>query len=151
MAKNSIREQLLEYHRKTLIGKVKLIKTVIRTMPKYEDLDNFAATQLPVAAVVGRLPVPVEKVSSRDGSAVDIIISNLKIETIVYFQEKENPDSELSWLLDDVWVKLYSDVTYNSLALGTILEPSEDVVYWEPYVAFKVISNVRYQHTTGGI
>ena len=84
MAKNSIREQILVYHEKYLIGKVKSISHVVRVMPKYSDLQNFAVPQFPVAAVVGRLPVPNEKISSRDGSSVDLIISLLKIDNFIF-------------------------------------------------------------------
>ena len=90
MAKNSKREQILVYHQNYLIGRVNSINTVVRVMPNYSDLQQFAVTQFPLAAIVGRLPVPIEKVSSRDGSAVDIIISSLKIDNFIYMQEKEN-------------------------------------------------------------
>lgn len=151
MARNSIREQLLVYHVKYLIGKVNSIQTVVRTMPNVSDLQQFAVSQFPLAAVVGRVPVPQEKISSRDGSAVDIIISNLRIDNFIYLQTREEPDSALSSIIDDVWVKCYSDVTYNGIALGTVLEVTEDVEYYDPYIAFRLTSIVKYKHSTGGI
>lgn len=151
MAKNSIREQILVYHARYLIGKVSSISTVIRLLPKYSDLQNFAVTQFPVAAVVGRLPVPDEKISSRDGSAVDIIISSLKIDNYIYIQERDDPDTELSNLVDDVWAKCYSNVTYGGLALSSTLEVHEEPEYWDPFIAFKLTSIVKYKHSTGGI
>ena len=151
MAKNSKREQILVYHEKYLIGKVKSIKTVLRSMPIYATLQEFAITQFPIAAVVGRLPVPIEKVSSRDGSAVDIIISSLNIDNYIYIQEKENPDTVISDIMDDIWAKCYSDVTYNGLALSTILKVHEEPEYWDPFTAFRLTSQVRYKHDTGGI
>ena len=151
MAKNSIREQILVYHEKYLIGKVKSINTVKRVMPSYSDLQQFAVTQFPLAAVVGGVPVPERKMSSRDGSGVDILISSLKIDNYIYLQQKEDPDSTLSDIMDDVWVKCYSNVTYGGLVLSTELLPEQETAYWEPYVAFKITSEVKYSHTVGGI
>jgi len=151
MARNSKREQILVYHKKNLIGKVSSIKTVVRKMPEYSDLQQFAVTQFPVAAMVGRLPMPKEKMSSRDGSAVDIIISKLSIDNYVYIQEMEDQDSMISQIVDDVWVKCYSDVTYGGLVLSTILKVHENPEYWDPFIAFRLTSEVIYKHTTGGI
>lgn len=151
MARNSIREQILVYHAKNLIGKVNSISYVIRVMPEYSTLQQFAVTQFPLAAVVGRLPIPVEKVSSRDGSAVDIIISSMRIDNYIYLQQRENPDSFISEIMDDVWAKCYSDVTYNGLVLNSTLEVTEDVEYWDPFIAFKLTTKLNYKHSTGGI
>jgi len=151
MAKNSIREQILVYHKRYLIGKVSSISHVVRVMPKYADLQQFAVTQFPLAAIVGRLPVPKEKISSRDGSAVDLIISSLKIDNFIYLQEREDPDSVISEIVDDVWAKCYSNVTYGGLAMSTTLKVSEDVEYWDPFIAFKLTAEVVYKHSTGGI
>ena len=142
---------ILVYHKKYLIGKVSSISHVVRVMPQYADLQHFAVTQFPLAAVVGKLPVPVEKISGRDGSAVDIIISSLKIENYVYLQERENPDSLISNIVDDVWAKCYSNVTYGGLVLSTTLDVSEDIEYWDPFIAFKLTTEVKYKHSTGGI
>jgi len=151
MAKNSKREQILVYHEKYLIGKVKSISHVVRVMPVYSDLQNFAVTQFPLAAVVGRLPVPKEKISSRDGSAVNVIISSLNIDNYIYLQERENPDSVISEIVDDVWAKCYSNVTYGGLVLSTTLEVTENIEYWDPFIAFKLTTEVVYKHSTGGI
>jgi hypothetical protein len=151
MATNSKREQILVYHTKYLIGKVKSISHVVRVMPDYAGLQNFAVTQFPLAAVVGRLPIPKEKKSSRDGSGVDLILSLLSIDNYIYLQERENPDTVMSNIMDDVWTKCYSDVTYGGLVISTILKVNKEPEYWEPFVAFKLTSEVVYQHTTGGI
>ncbi len=151
MAKNSIREQILVYHEKYLLGKISSINHVLRKIPLFSELPNFAVTQFPLAAMVGRLPIPEEKISARDGSAVDVVISRLRIDNYIYMQERDDPDSEISRILDDVWVKCYSNVTYGGLVMSTILEPSEDVEYADPFVAFKLTSIVRYKHSTGGI
>ena len=151
MAINSKREQILVYHTKYLIGKVKSISHVVRVMPDYSALQNFAVTQFPLAAVVGRLPIPEEKVSSRDGSAVDTIISSLNIDNYIYLQTRENPDTVMSNVMDDIWAKCYSSVTYGGLVLSTLLKVSEEPEYWDPFIAFKLTSQVIYKHTTGGI
>lgn len=151
MAKNSKREQILVYHQNYLIGRVNSINSVVRVMPAYSDLQQFAITQFPLAAVVGGLPIPVEKISSRDGSAVDVIISSLKIDNYIYLQEKENPDTALSSIADDVWAKCYADVTYGGLVLSSTLQVTEEPQYWDPFIAFKLTSVLKYKHTTGGI
>jgi hypothetical protein len=151
MAKDSIREQILVYHEKYLLGKVKSINHVARIMPTYADLQTFAVTQFPVAAMVGRLPVPQMKRSGRTGHAIDVITSSLKIDNFIYIQVMEDPDTELSDILDDVWAKLYSDLTYGGLVLSTELTPEEETGVWEPFIAFKLTTEVKYTHNTEGI
>ena len=151
MAKNSLRERILVYHEKQLLKKIKSISHVIRTLPNYSDLQNFPVTQFPLVAMVGKLPVPVEKMSSRDRSVVDVIISRLSIENFVYMQTREDQDSVISEVVDDVWAKTYSDPTYGGLVLGTTVEVTEDVVQYDPFVAFKLTSKIDYKHSTGGI
>jgi len=150
MGTNSKREQILVYHAAQL-GQLSSITTVKRTLQSYADLARFAVTQFPVAAVVGGLPVPNEKMSGRVRSTVDVIISDLNVDTYIYIQDNENPDTKLSEVADDVWVKLYSFPTYNGLAFGTILNFEATPEYWEPYLAFKITSTVTYKHSTGGI
>lgn len=150
MGLNSTREQILDYH-VTQLGRLGSITTVKRVLLSYSDLAQFAVTQFPVAAVVGGLPVPNEKMSDRSRPTVDLIISDLSISTIVYIQDNEDPDQKLSEIADDVWVKLYSFPTYNSLALGTVLRFEPEPEYWNPYLAFKITSTVTYKHSTGGI
>lgn len=151
MAKNSIREQILVYHTRYLIGKVKSINHVVRVVPLYSDLQQFAVTQFPLAAVVGRLPVPDEKLSNRNGYSVDKIISSLRIDNYIYMQEREDRDSVISDIVDDVWAKCYSDITYGGLVMKTLLEVNEEIEVADPFVAFRLTSKVTYQHSTGGI
>jgi len=151
MAKNSIREQILVYHETKIIKRVGVINNILRTLPTLSDLQQFATTQFPLVAMVGGLPVPVEKVSSRDGSKVDLIISELTINNYVYLQETENVDSFISEIADDIWKKCYVDETYGGLALSTLLSFDEDVVYYDPYVAFLLVSKIKYKHNSGGI
>ena len=63
MAKNSKREQIIVYH-VNMVSKIPSIKYVTRTQKSLSELAAFAITQFPVAAVVGGLPVPLEKTPS---------------------------------------------------------------------------------------
>lgn len=150
MATDSIREQIVKYH-VTQLKLLNSIATVTRVMPTFEEVLNFAVTQLPVAAVVAGLPVPNEKMSARDRSNVDVIISDLEIKTFVYVSDNENPDEKMSNIADDVWTKLYSFPTYNALAFGTLLKFTGEPEYIKPILAFKITSTVTYKHSTGGI
>lgn len=130
------------------------IKTVERKKLQYAQLQNFALPQLPVAAVVGRLPVPrahrEQRLSGKRGRA-DILLSRLIIDVYVYFQERTDPDTVLSNLTDDVWRTLYADQTKNDLVIDTEVLLDENVEYWDPYVAFRAQCIVTYKHDTGGI
>ena len=150
MATNSIREQIIKYHVLQLKS-LNSISTVTRVMPSFEEVLNFAVTQFPLAAVVSGLPVPNEKMSSRVRSTVDVIISDLEIETYIYVSDNVTPDEKMSDVADDVWIKLYSFPTYNALAFGTILNFTGRPEYIKPILAFKITSTVTYKHSTGGI
>jgi len=150
MAANSMREQIIVYV-KGKVEELASIKTVSRVRQTYSQLQQFAVTQLPLVAVVGRLPHPVEKVSSRTKVKIDLIISELLIDLYVYFQDNVTPDETLSNLLDDLWVKLYSDEAMGNLVISTLLSVDEQPEYWEPFVAFRMMVKVKYKHTTGGI
>jgi hypothetical protein len=149
MAENSKREQIILADIAILEG-MSQIKTVKRTLQSHSDLQEFAGTQLPVAAVVGKLPVPVNHKTGRDGQ-VDMIISNLAVELYVYFQENVSADKEISDLLDDLWAALYSDPTRGGLCMLTTLTANPNYESWPPYVAFQVSCEHKYQHSIGGI
>jgi hypothetical protein len=150
MAENSKREQII-LKVVGLLEKLTSIKTVVRTKQSYSDLQNFALPQLPVAAVVGNLPVPKEKLSARRIGNVDTIISELTVRVLVYGQNNENPDGDISKLADDIWAKLYSNQTLDGMTLGMLLTVEEDPEYWAPYYAFQITCKLTYQHDTGGI
>lgn len=150
MAANSMREQIIVYV-KDKVAELASIKTVSRVKQTYSQLQQFAVTQFPLVAVVGRLPLPVEKVSGRTRVKIDLIISELPIDLYVYFQDKVTPDETLSNLLDDLWSKLYEDETMGDLVISTLLTVDEEPEYWEPFVAFRITVKVKYKHTTGGI
>lgn len=149
MAANSKREQIILADVAIMQG-VSSITTVKRTIQAYSDLQDFAQTQLPVAAVVGMLPVPKNHVTGRDGQ-VDYIISELKVDIFVYFQEANDQDEQVSLMLDDIWSALYSDPKRGILCMGTQLTAHADVEYWDPYVAFKISCIHQYQHNTQGV
>ena len=151
MADNSKREQIINAVVNTLEG-IDCIKTVSRTLQSYSNLrDNYALTQLPIAAVIGRLPVPKNHISGRTGF-VEYAISRLVVDIFIYFQENVNSDSVLSSILDDLWVALYSEPTRGGLCIRTELEMNEQShQVWAPFVAFQVRAIHYYQHTIGGI
>jgi len=150
MGTNSVREQLI-LEVKDRLGELAGIKTVMRVMPEYSDLQSFAVTQFPAIAIVGRLPLPVQKKSSRRPAGVDTFLSQLSLDLYCYLMVNENVDTEISDVLDDIWAKLYADPTRGGLATETEVTMEDNVVYWPPFAAFKVIAKITYQHDTGGI
>jgi hypothetical protein len=149
MAANSNREQIIEAN-KTIVEGVSAVKTVKRTLLEYSDLQEFALTQLPVAAVVGRMPVPVEKHTMRTGD-VDQIKSKLNVDIFVYIQANDNADVEISSLMDDLWAALYADQSRSGLVISTEVKVEENPEYWAPFAAFKITVEHYYVHSTGGI
>ncbi len=155
MAANSKRERIIAKV-VTLLETLATIETVVRRKQTYSELDDFAVTQLPVAAVVGRMPKSSSSGVSTHISrrtSVDIVISELRIDVYVYAQDKETPDTTISDLADDLWALLYADQTLGMK--GTVvslrLELEENPEYWEPFLAFKLTVVVKYKHDTGGI
>ena len=150
MAVNSLRERIIQSD-VDILSDLESVVTTTRTMPEFSSLSTFALTQFPVAAVVGRLPVPKEKHSSRRMGTVDQIISELKVDVFVYLMANENTDTEISTLLDDIWVALYTDPNRGNLVMKTELDLYEGVDYAAPFAAFKVSCIHQYKHDTGGI
>lgn len=150
MAANSIRERIILSDIEK-VGNVAAISTVVRTMQTYSELQNFAGTQFPVAAVVGRIPVPQYKTSGRIPALVDQCISELKVDIFVYFINNENADEQLSSMLDDIFVALFQDQSRSNLCLSTELRMDENNEVWAPFAAFKITCVHKYKHDTGGI
>jgi len=148
MAQNSKRERLI-LSTKAILDALPEIKSVKRTLQAHSDLSNFALTQLPICAVVGRLPVPVEKSNTRNGE-VDQIISLLKIDVVTYFQSYDNEDIQISNLGDTIFAALYTNQNRDGLALTTHIKPHEQTNIWTPFVAFKMVVEHTYLHNTGG-
>lgn len=150
MASNSKREQIL-LKVMELLASLSTVNTVVRVKQSYSDLQQFAVTQLPVLAVVGGLPIPVEKLSARRPGNVDTIVSKLLVYVYVYGMANEAVDSVISDIADDVWAKLYSNQTMDGLCLGMTLKVEEEPQYWHPFYAFQVVCELHYHHDTGGI
>lgn len=149
----SIREQIIVAD-KNIIESVSFIKTVKRAKFKYEDLKNFALTQLPVAAVVGKLPTPEKyHMSGRRSETIGQIQSKLEVEIYIYFQQNvvENMDTKVSEYANEVFADLYDDSDRGGLCLNTFVEIQPEYAYWHPFVAFRVIASHNYIHNTGGI
>jgi hypothetical protein len=149
MAANSKREQIILADI-AIVKAMAGIKTVKRTLQSYSDLQNFAGPQLPAVAVVGRLPVPENKFSSRSGQ-VDQCISRLRVDLYSYALANEDMDSLISSLMDDLWVELYKDPTRNNLVMNTYLEVNEEIEFWPPFIAFQISCIHQYKHSTEGI
>ena len=152
MAENSIREQIL-VGLKTDLETLDSIRQVIRRQPSgIEELKNYAATQLPLAAMVGGVPIPVEHRKTRTkGNEVDIFTSIMQVDFFFYFLNRDDPDTQLSNILDDFWRLIYGNQTRSGLVLSTDLEPKVNIAVWDPYVAFSVTGKIKYIHDTGGI
>jgi len=145
------REEVVEKILTTLNGLTEF-KSVERRLPTRERLQEFAEPQFPVIAVVAGLPVPKEKLSSREkGGSIDKVISQLDVELFVYLMDNDNADATISELLESLWVALLADEKQGNLVLGTTLVPERTMEFWEPYVAFKVTVVMSYLHTKGGI
>ena len=150
MAENSKRERIIVYH-VDLMKVLESINHIRRTIPSYDELKNFSSQQFPVIAVTARLPVPVVKKTGMTQSGRGPILSSLNIDNFVYIQNNVNPDTQISDVLDDIWAKGYSDPTYGGLTTEVDLTAEEEVIQWPPFQAFRVVHQVKYYHTTGGI
>ncbi len=153
MAQNSKRESIICRVMDELQG-ASCIKSVVRGKKTHHDLQQFALTQFPVAAVVGRLPRPMEKKSGRVPGGVDVIKSSLAIDVFIYDQVNvidDTTEEKISSMADDIWRVLYADPLKNQLCLETLLTIEDDPEYWEPFLAFRIVVNTIYLHTTGGI
>ena len=149
MSTNSKREQIISAN-EVLVKSLDVITTVQRVMPEYSELQNFAQPQFPVCAIVGKMPVPTEKHSTR-GIGVDQIISELKVDIFTYLQVNKNVDTEISNLADDIFAKLYTDQSRNGLVIETIIEIHEKVNVWKPFAAFQITVVHKYVHDIGGL
>lgn len=150
MAENSIREQLLEAV-KDQLETLTAIKTIKRIQPTFNDLSAMAGPQLPLIAIVGQMPVPVQKISRRVSGGVDRFRSKLAVDIFCYALDNDTPDTLISDLADDIWAVLYADQTWSGLAIGTEVIPETQIGRWDPYIAFKMLCEIEYIHGIGGI
>ncbi|MDA3788078.1 MAG: hypothetical protein PF503_06250 [Desulfobacula sp.] len=149
MAANSKREQIILADL-ALVRSVSGIKTPIRKQPQHSVLMEFAQTQFPVCAVVGRLPIPDEKHSGRQ-PAVDQLRSTLKVDVFTYLQVNEDIDSQISDLADSLFAILYTDQTRGKLCYETTIKIVENTNIWDPFAAFQLTAIHKYVHSIGGI
>lgn len=149
----SKREQIILAD-KAICESIGFINTVKRSLMKYEDLKNFAVTQIPVAAVVGRLP-KAERYhrSGRRREIIGQIESKLLVDIFVYFQNTtvDTMDTEVSEYANIMFSALFQDSSRGGLCMETVIEVVPEYAYWDPFVAFKVKASHLYIHDTGGI
>lgn len=150
MAENSKRELLILKVIEEL-DSVEWVKTIERVRPTMVELENYPNTMLPMVAVEGGLPVPVEKKSSMRPGGVDIIVSKLTLKLFCYILDNVTPDSTISNYLDDIWAKMYEDPLKGNLSIETTVEPHSETLVFSPYTAFSVNVTVVYLHDTNGI
>ena len=150
MALNSMREQILEGI-KTKLGTVSSITTVKRVRPAFQDLDTIASTQMPLIAILGKLPKPVQKRSSRVQGIPDKFTSVLGVEVYCYALANVDPDSVVSDLADDIWASLFTDPLLGTLLIEFDVSPEVQVGIWDPYIVFRMNCSAKYIHTTGEI
>lgn len=151
MGSNTFRERIILAD-KVIIESVSFVQKVVRTLKAYEDLSNYANTQLPLVALVGGLPDPNNHVSMQNGQ-VDQSMSVLTNHVVVYFEEtdEEIADQKVSSYADDMWAAFYVDPTRGGLCVFTEVKMNPNWETWDPYVAFEMSIIHHYQHTTGGI
>jgi len=159
MAEDSKREQIIQYWVNKFESddtvRTARFNTVKRMKPSLAELGNFTGPQLPLLAVVAKLPVPIKHIKTREPGGRDAFISALEIEFIAYAKDNDNPDTLISDIADDLWAVLYSDTTSgekpNSLTVGLDVRPEPNVAYFAPYIAVKMVCSFEYYHTIGGI
>ena len=149
MAANSKREQIILANT-VIIETIDALKATKRVLPERAELKKLPNTNFPLAAVVGRIPLPADHQEDREGNR-DQFISELKIDIFVYFMQRKDTDQQISNLLDDFWQALYQDQSRGGLVFDTKLIPTEKVNIWKPYAAFKLTIIHNYLHDTGGI
>ena len=151
MAANSKREQILTAIKTTLEGISSIVKVERKPLRDMAELEEYPHTQLPLAVVLGGLPVPVDKVSDRD-IALDRVRSAVTATIFVYAIENDNPDTKISTLADDVWAAMYNDMTLaKDWVIGMHIIPEMETAYWYPYVAFSMQVEIIYLHGKGGL
>jgi hypothetical protein len=149
----AIREQIIVAD-KAIVDSIDFIKTVKRSMMSYEELKNFASTQVPIGAVVGRLPKAEQyHRSGRRREIIGQIESSLVVDVFVYFQNTtiDTMDTEVSEKANIMFEALFADPGRGGLCLETTVDIKPDYAFWDPFVAFTVKVSHLYIHTTGGI
>jgi len=153
MASNSRREQIL-VRMEAKLNELSSLKAVDRKpLTGMKELSSIPVTKIPLAIVLGKLPVPAPKESGRGpGSNSDINKSVLGIDILVYIQDAKTPDTTISNIADDVWAKLFEDVQQGfKWVIATKVLPDANIAVWNPYAAFKMGAEITYLHGKEGI
>lgn len=150
MAENSIREQLIEAV-KAQVETLTSIVTVKRIQPTFNDLSTMSGPQLPLIAIVGQMPVPIQKIFRRTAGGVEKFRSKLPVDVFCYAMDNDTPDTLTSDLADDIWRVLHADQTWGSLAIATEVIPELKVGRVAPFIMFKMLCEIEYIHSGGGI
>jgi hypothetical protein len=151
MAANSRRELLLAKIKTTLDSVSSLSYVERKPLKGLSDLNAYPTTQMPLAIVLGSMPVSEEKFSERE-IKLDRVRSILKATIIVYAMDNQTPDSTVSTLADDIWAAIYNDITLGfSWVSGLTIIPDANVAVYDPYVAFSIDVDISYFHGKGGI
>lgn len=151
MAANSKREQVL-VKLVSLVDGLSSISKVARIQPTgMQELQSYSSQQLPLAVVLGGLPMPNEKYSAQT-RRLDLAVSDLAIDIFVYAMDNTNPDTTISSLADDLWALLYADITQGfKWVINTKVLPEPSTGIWHPYCGFNIRAIITYKHTKGGI
>ena len=151
MASNSKREQLLVKVKEVLEGLDSIAYVDRKPLQGISELQTYPNTQIPLAAVLGDMPVPDEKYSGRTRK-LDVVRSTLNINIVVYIMDNETPDTTISTIADDIWVALYNDLTLGfDWVISMRLIPDVNTAVWTPYAAFSIVCQVEYLHDKTGI
>jgi len=151
MAAGSKRELILNAVAAKVLALDSILQTERKPLKGISDLQAFAQTQLPLTIILGGMPVPVDKKSDRTRK-LDKVVSKLGVDVLIYALDNVTPDSTMSSIADDVWVTLYEDITLGyKWVLDLEIVPDARVAVWDPYVAFRMLTNVTYLHDNGGI
>jgi len=153
MAENSIREQILLYTKAKLKDIEGIVKVQRKQPADMSELKEYSELEFPLICMVGSLPDPMAHEQTRGPVLTirDLFLSDMSILMTTWLMDNEEPDSKVSFYLDEIWRTFYADQEFGGLIEGLSLHPRVDVVIWEPYVGFNVEMKVQYYHGIGGI
>lgn len=148
MAENSLREQIIA-DLAAVISAVPVISLVERRHPSFEEAGRFAVTQLPYVGIVGGLPRPMDDPHYKRGTGKPgPVRSKLSTDLFFFGHEPMNPDSRISYYLDELWRAVHADTTRSGLALSTYADPEPRAGIYHPYIAFFLTVTCIYIHDT---
>lgn len=119
-----------------VIEKVKVIKTVKRTVPSVKEYIAMPTSICPCVCIVGKLPFPIE--DSLISCANEIMACQLDVEIWFFGVDKNTPCSAISYYYQRIWRSLYSNPKLNGLVEGILLVPEPDINIVTPNYAFLI-------------